>query len=164
MIPYTVTMIPQFIIFRSLGWLDTYLPLVVPMFFGGIPFFIFLMRQFFLQIPLELDSAARIDGCSFFGIYWRICLPLARPALFTVAILGFVWEWNNLLGPLIYINTSAKRTIALALLFFRSEYTSHTGVNMLMALSVMFVIPPLMVFFVGQRAFVEGASFSGLKG
>ena len=162
MLPYHVTMIPLFLIFRQLGWVDTFRPLWVPAFFGNA-FFIFLLRQFFRSIPTELFDAARIDGSSEFGQYWRIMLPLSKPALTTVAIFQFQFTWNDFLNPLIYINSQSKKTIALGLQDF---YKSQTTVEwqQLMAASVIMVVPVVLVFFFLQRYFIEGIALTGLKG
>lgn len=162
MLPHHVTMIPLFLVFRALGWVDTFRPLWVPAFLGNA-FFIFLLRQFFSGIPSELFDAARIDGSSEFGQYWRIMLPLSKPALTTVAIFQFQWTWNDFLNPLIYINTQSKKTIALGLQDF---YKSQTTVEwqQLMAASVLMVAPVVLVFFFLQRYFIEGIALTGLKG
>lgn len=161
MVPAQVTMIPQFILFRQLGWVDTFKPLIVPAFFGGGAFFIFLLRQFFLTIPKELEDAARIDGCSTKRIYWQIMLPLAKPALITVSIFSFMSHWNDFMGPLIYLNSEHKRTLAIALQSFQGQFTSEW--NLLMAASVVVLIPVLIIFFTLQRYFVEGIVLTGLK-
>lgn len=162
MLPHHVTMIPLFLVFRALGWVDTFRPLWVPAFLGNA-FFIFLLRQFFASIPSELFDAARIDGSSEFGQYWRIMLPLSKPALTTVAIFQFQWTWNDFLNPLIYINSQSKKTIALGLQDF---YKSQTTVEwqQLMAASVLMVAPVVLVFFFLQRYFIEGIALTGLKG
>ena len=162
MLPHHVTMIPLFLVFRALGWVDTFRPLWVPAFLGNA-FFIFLLRQFFVSIPSELFDAARIDGSSEFGQYWRIMLPLSKPALTTVAIFQFQWTWNDFLNPLIYINSQSKKTIALGLQDF---YKSQTTVEwqQLMAASVLMVAPVVLVFFFLQRYFIEGIALTGLKG
>ncbi len=161
MVPAQVTMIPQFILFRQLGWVDTFKPLIVPAFFGGGAFFIFLLRQFFLTIPKELEDAAWIDGCSTKRIYWQIMLPLAKPALITVSIFSFMSHWNDFMGPLIYLNSEHKRTLAIALQSFQGQFTSEW--NLLMAASVVVLIPVLIIFFTLQRYFVEGIVLTGLK-
>ena len=162
MLPHHVTMIPLFLVFRALGWVDTFRPLWVPAFLGNA-FLIFLLRQFFASIPSELFDAARIDGSSEFGQYWRIMLPLSKPALTTVAIFQFQWTWNDFLNPLIYINSQSKKTIALGLQDF---YKSQTTVEwqQLMAASVLMVAPVVLVFFFLQRYFIEGIALTGLKG
>ena len=120
MLPYYVTMVPQFILFSRLGWMDTYKPLIIPYFFGGGAFNIFLFRQFFRTIPEDFSDAARIDGCSEFGIFWRIFVPLSTPVLITVSIFTFMASWNDFIGPLLYINSPEKFTIALGLATYRS--------------------------------------------
>lgn len=162
MIPFQVTMVPQFILFKHLGWLDTFKPLIVPFFFGGNPFFIFLLRQFFLAIPSELDQAARIDGCGTFGVFTRIVLPLSKPALGIVAIFSFMWRWNDFLGPLIFLNSTKKYTLALGLRFFRGQL--HVEWTYLMAVSFLVVIPCLILFFIAQRYYIQGIVMSGIKG
>lgn len=162
MLPPQVTMIPVFILFCKLGWVDTLKPLIVPSFLGGGAFFIFLLRQFFKTLPNDLFDAARIDGCSSFGIYWRIALPLSRPALATVVIFTLNGVWNDFLGPLIYLNSEEKKTLALGL----QAFTGQTGAewSQLMAVSIIMILPVLIVFFLGQRYFVEGITLTGMKG
>ena len=161
MIPYQVTLIPRFIIFRQLGWLDTLLPLIVPWFFGGGPFNIFLLRQFFMTVPPELDDAARIDGCGFFGIYAQILLPLAKSALAAVAIFTVQARWNEFLLPLIFIHRRENFTLALGLRLFREMYyVDWTG---LMAASAVVMLPVLLTFFFAQRYFIQGVVFTGVK-
>ena len=163
MLPYQVTMIPSFILFRYLGWVDTFLPLFVPFF--GRPFFIFLLRQFFLSIPKELDEAARIDGCSSLGILVRVLLPQVKPALAALAILSFMWAWDDFMHPLIYINSSEKWTLTLALNGFQSPLDpGQPVIHLMMAASVVVAIPPVVVFFLAQRFFIEGVVISGIKG
>lgn len=162
MVPYFVMMIPQFVIFSRLGWTDSYLPLTVPFFFGGGAFNIFLLRQFFRTLPAELADAARIDGCAELGIYWRIFMPLAKPALATVAIFTFLNGWNDFIGPLLYINSPDKFTVAIGLATFRS--IMRTRWDLLMAASTAMIVPVLLLFFFAQRYFIEGIVLSGLKG
>ena len=162
MVPYVVLMVPSFVIFSRLKWIDTFLPLTVPYFFGGGAFYIFLLRQFFRTIPEELADAARIDGCSEFGIYWRIMMPLAKPALTTVAIFTFLGGWNDFIGPLLYLNSPAKFTIAVGLSSFRS--VMYTRWDLLMAASTAVTLPVIVIFFLAQRYFVRGVVLSGLKG
>jgi multiple sugar transport system permease protein len=162
MVPYVVLMVPSFVIFSRLKWIDTFLPLTVPYFFGGEAFYIFLLRQFFRTIPEELADAARIDGCSEFGIYWRIMLPLAKPALTTVAIFTFLGGWNDFIGPLLYLNSPAKFTVAVGLATFRS--VMYTRWDLLMAASTAVTLPVIVIFFLAQRYFVRGVVLSGLKG
>jgi len=163
MLPYHVTLVPTYLLFRTLGWLNTYLPLIIPSWLGGGAFFIFLLRQFFSTIPLELDDAARIDGASLFDIYWRLILPLSKPPLATVAIFSFFAHWNDFLGPLIYLSRERMYTLSLGLAFY---VTTHGQVewNLLMAATLVTLIPPLILFFVFQRAFVQGIALTGLKG
>jgi multiple sugar transport system permease protein len=163
MLPQQVTMVPLFILYRGLGWIDTYKPLILPAFLGGLPFFIFLFRQFFLAIPREVDEAARIDGCSHLDIWWRILLPMARPAVATVAVLTFLWTWNDFLQPLIYLNSHELRTAALAL----SDFQTHHGesyLDLLMAASVVVLLPCLVLFFLAQVAFFRQIQVSATKG
>lgn len=162
-LPQHVTLIPLFLLFTTLGWIDTYHPLIVPAFFGGAPLYIFLLRQFFMTIPFDLDEAARIDGCSDFGILWQIILPLSKPALATVAIFTFMGNWNEFLLPLIYLNSAEKLTVTLGLTRFVGQYGS-TLWNLLMAASLMAVLPPVIIFFLAQRYFVQGIVMTGIKG
>jgi multiple sugar transport system permease protein len=162
MLPMQVTMIPVFVIFKELGWLNTFKPLIVPAFFGGGAFNIFLLRQFFLGIPKDLADAARIDGCSEFRIYWNIMLPLARPALVTVAIMTFMFSWNDFLGPLIYLSDKSKGTLALGLSMFVGQYATEWA--QLMAASVLMMVPMILLFFFFQRYFIQGFTMSGIKG
>jgi ABC-type glycerol-3-phosphate transport system permease component len=161
MLPTHVTIIPHFVLFRILGWLNTFKPLIVPAFFGSA-FYIFLLRQFFLTIPQELDDAATVDGCGIFRIYWQIILPLAKPALATVAVFSFISHWNDFLGPLIYLTSPEKMTIAVGLRLFRSQYS--TEMHLLMAASTVAVLPILVIFFVAQKYFIQGIALTGLKG
>lgn len=165
MLPAQVTMIPRFILFKYLGWFNTFKPLIVPFYFGGGPFAIFLLRQFYMTLPLELDDAATIDGCSRFGIFWRIILPLSKPALGTIAIFAFFWRWNDFMNPLIYLRSQHLRTLALGLTYFRDE-TGQTMIpwNLLMAVSLLIALPCLLVFFFFQRVFVQGIALTGIKG
>lgn len=163
MLPGQVTMIPVYVIYRWLGWINTFLPLIVPSFFGSA-FYIFLMRQFFLTIPPELEDAAKIDGASFLRMYWSIFLPNARPALATVAIFSFTSHWNDFLGPLIYLNDPEKYTITLGLNAFRASQYSAGHMNWLMAVSLLAVLPVLGLFLAAQRTFIRGIVTTGLKG
>ncbi len=162
MLPYMVTMIPQFVLFRELGWINTPLPLIVPAFFGGAPFYIFLLRQFFKGIPTDLEDAARLDGAGFFRIWWTIALPLAKPALATVAILSILFHWNDFLGPLIYLQTQDNWTLALGIRLFRDQY--QIAFNYMMAYAVMMTLPVFIVFFTFQKYFVRGIAISGMGG
>jgi multiple sugar transport system permease protein len=161
MLPGQVTMIPVFAIFRSLGWIDTILPLVVPHFLGSA-FFIFMLRQFFLTIPLELSDAARMDGCSEWDIYRRVILPLSRPALATVGLFTFIGAWNDFGGPLLYLNDERKATLSLGLQQFVSQHGAEW--SLLMAASTLMTIPIILIFFFAQRTFIQGIATSGLKG
>lgn len=160
MLPPHITLIPQFILFRNLGWINTYLPLIVPDFFGG-PYLTFLVRQYFLSLPRELDAAARIDGCSSFGVYWRIILPLAKPAVIIIVIFVFNGVWNEFLLPLIYIHSPEKYTLALGLRFFQGE--SSNDWHLLMAASLLTMLPVITLFFAAQRYFMQGIVFTGVK-
>lgn len=148
--------------FNELGWVDTLRPLYVPFLFGGSAFFVFLLRQFFLTIPLELEDAAKIDGAGYWRIYWQIIMPLAIPALGTVAIFTFIGAWNDFAGPLIYLQSNEMKTLALGVYMFRGLY--HTQWNVLMAASMTMVVPVLLVFFFAQRFFIEGISTTGFGG
>ncbi|WP_135553694.1 carbohydrate ABC transporter permease [Paenibacillus cymbidii] len=161
MLPYQVTMIPLFVLFKQLGWVGSFKPLIIPSFFGGA-FSIFLVRQFYLTIPYELSDAARIDGCSEFRIFWQIILPLAKPALATVALFTFIGGWNDFLGPLIYLNDESKFTISLGLQQFVGVY--GTEWSKLMSASVVTTVPIILLFFFGQKMFIQGISTTGLKG
>jgi len=161
MLPSQVTMIPVFMIFRTLGWYNTLEALWVPSFFGSA-FFIFMLRQFMKAIPGDLEDAAKIDGCGFFGIYWRIILPLTRPALAAVCIFTFMNTWNDFMGPLIYINDQRLYPLALGLFDFRSEHGSEFG--MLMAASTLMTLPVIAIFFAAQRYFIQGVTLTGMKG
>ncbi|MBX6754655.1 MAG: carbohydrate ABC transporter permease [Thermorudis peleae] len=162
MLPFAVTLIPSYIMFRYLGWLNTWLPLIVPNFFGGSAFYIFLLRQFFRTIPLELSDAARIDGASEFRIFWQIILPLSRPALAVVAIFTFLDNWNDFLRPLVYLSDHEKFTIALGLAQFRGLYATQW--HYLMAASAVMTLPVVLLFFLAQRYFVRGIVLTGLRG
>lgn len=161
MLPYQVTMIPQFVVFRYLYWVNTFKPLIIPHFFGS-PFYIFLLRQFFLSLPTELDDAVRVDGGSTHDLFWKIMLPLCKPALATVTIFTFMAQWNDFLGPLIYLNDTRRYTLALGLMLFRTEFQVYW--NSLMAVSFIVMLPCLLVFFFFQRYFIQGIVTTGLKG
>ncbi len=161
MLPHQVTLVPQFIVYRYLGWIDTYAPLVLPNWFGG-PFLTFLLRQFFMAIPLELDDAARIDGASIFGIYWRIILPLSKPALAAVSIFMFNSSWNDFFGPLIYLHSRNLYTLSLGLRSFQDQ--NYTEWHLLMAASLVAMLPVLLIFFFAQKYFIQGIVFTGIKG
>jgi multiple sugar transport system permease protein len=162
LLPPQVTMIPTFVIWTIPGWIDSLKPLIIPSFFGGGAFFIFLLRQFFLTIPTELEDAARIDGCGNFRIFWHVAMPLSKPALTTVALFSFVAHWNDFLGPLIYTQTIEKKTLAVGLNAFKSLH--GTEYHLLMAASVAVLAPLIVIFFLAQRYFVEGIATTGTKG
>lgn len=164
MLPGEVTLVPIYLIFRQLGWLDTYGPLIVPSWFGGSAFYIFLLRQFFMTLPTELDDAAKIDGASLFSIYWRILMPLSKPALASVAVFAFFSNWSNFQAPLIYLTTIEKFTIPVGLRLYLSTIGNNMHWNYLMAATIVSIIPPIVIFFTSQRFFVEGAVLTGVKG
>jgi multiple sugar transport system permease protein len=159
-LPGQVTMIPTFTIFRWLHWIGTPLPLVVPSFFGSA-FSIFLLRQFFLTIPAELSDAARIDGCSDWGIFWRVVLPLSRPALATVGLFTFISHWNDFLGPLLYLNDERTYTLSMGLQRFVSQHGAEW--SLLMAAATVMTVPIIVLFFFAQRTFIQGISTTGIK-
>jgi len=161
MIPYHVTLVPRFILFSKLGWINTYLPLVIPAFMGS-SFLIFLVRQYMMSIPYDLDEAAYIDGANWFDVFRHVILPLSRPALVLVVVFTFVEVWNDFLQPLIYLNDPNLFTVSLGLSFFQG--TRETNWNLLMAGSLMVTIPPLLLFFFAQRQLIGGISIEGLKG
>ncbi|MFJ5759844.1 carbohydrate ABC transporter permease [Neobacillus sp. NPDC093182] len=162
MIPGFVTLVPQYVIYAKLGWLNTYLPLILPAFFGSA-FNIFLLRQFFLTIPNELIEAAKIDGANHLYIWWKIFIPLAKPAIATVAIFSFNGAWNDFLGPLLYINDESLYTLQLGLQIFKGQ--NDTQWNFLMAGSLMVLLPVITIFFFFQRYFIEGMNLTaGSKG
>ncbi|MFN2184984.1 MAG: carbohydrate ABC transporter permease [Anaerolineae bacterium] len=160
MLPYPVTMIPIYIGFETVGWVNSFLPLIVPAFFGSA-FYIFLMRQFFLTLPLELEDAARVDGANTLQIIWHVILPISKPALATVAIFTFQASWNDFLGPLIYLHDQTKYTVSLGLSFFRSSYDVQWAY--LMAASLVTMLPVIILFFFAQRLFIEGITLTGIK-
>lgn len=162
MLPSQIVMVPQFILFNKLGWVGSYLPLIVPAFLGS-GFFIFLNMQFISGVPRELDEAARIDGCSTYSIYTRVILPLTTPALVTTALFSFMWTWDNFFGALLYLNNPRKYTVAIALKNF-ADPTSSTDWGAIFAMSTLSMIPILVIFLVFQRFLVEGISTTGLKG
>jgi len=161
MLPAQVTMIPVFVLFRSLGMIDSFWPLILPAWLAS-PFFVFMFRQFFAQVPEELLEAAKIDGCSHWRIYWQIMLPLSGPVVAIVAIYTFLGSWNDFMGPLIYLNSPENRTLALALNSFKGQYGTSDA-QLLMAASVICMLPCLVLFFAAQRYFVESVASSGLK-
>ena len=161
MIPPAVTMLPVFLIFRSVNWIDTLKPLWVPALFGSA-FNVFLLRQFFLTIPNDLEDAAKIDGCSYFTIYWKIMLPLIKPALAAITIFAFMGSWNNFMGPLIYISSPEKMTLAYALQLFQGMHGGEPA--MMMAAATLVMLPVLGVFFFTQRYMIQGVTLTGIKG
>lgn len=168
MLPMEVTLIPQFLLFQKFGWLDTFYPLIVPSFFGSA-FSIFLMRQFFMTIPMDFDEAAMLDGASSLRILFTVLLPLIRPAATTVAILSFLGSWSDFFHPLIYLNTTEKLTLSVGLRWFQTALTSPAEAgepqdHLLMAASMMSIVPCVILFFLAQRYFVEGMVMSGIKG
>jgi len=160
MLPGQVTMIPVFIIFKNLGWVGSYRPLIIPAFFSTA-FFVFLLMQFFRTIPRDLIDVARIDGCSHFDIYWRLVLPLSRPALMVVAFFTFTAAWNDFLGPLIYLNDDRMYTLSIGLQQFVSQHAAEW--HLLMAASTIMIVPVILLFLFMQKTFVEGIHLSGLK-
>lgn len=162
MIPFQVLIIPRFVLFRELGWLDSLAPLIVPSFFGGGALAIFLLRQYFMTIPTELDDAAKIDGCGPFATFWRIMLPLSRPALGAVAVFEVLDTWDDFLGPLIYISSPENFTVELGLNAMRTEY--FTEWNLFMAASLVAMIVPISIFFVAQKHFISGIAIAGSGG
>lgn len=161
MVPGWITLIPQFLLFRAFGWMDTYYPFIIPA-FAANPFYTFLIRQFFMTIPSELDDAAKIDGAGSFRVLTQILLPLSKPVLATVTIFAFLHYWNEFLGPLVYLSTPSKFTIAVGIAYFQGEF--RTDFPLLMAAAAMAMIPPLLLFFAAQRLFIEGVAMTGLKG
>jgi len=162
MLPYVVTLIPTFVLFKNLGWLDSFKPLIIPAYFGGGAFFIFLLRQFFRTLPPEIFEQATIDGASNYRIYFQILLPLSKPALSTVAIFAFMQHWNDFLAPLIYINSPEKFTLALGLRRFMS--LTEVRFQEMMAMALLMTLPVIVVFFFFQQYFIQGVVMSGLKG
>jgi multiple sugar transport system permease protein len=162
MVPFPVTMVPLYSLFRWLGWIGTLKPLWVGSFFAGA-FNVFLLRQFFLTLPKDISEAARIDGCSEFRIFWQIILPLCRPALMVVALFQFMYTWNDFLGPLIYLTNQEDFTLALGLQFFQSQL-GGTEWHYLMAASTLVALPIIVLFFFTQKTFIEGISMTGIKG
>jgi len=160
MLPPHVTLIPQFVLFKQLGWINTFYPLIVPQFFGG-PYLTFLARQFFLTLPRDLDDAARIDGCSSWGVFSRVILPLSKPVIIMITILVFNGVWNEFLTPLIYLQSQDKYTLALGLRMFQGE--AATSWHLLMAASLLTMLPVLVLFFTAQRYFMQGIVFTGVK-
>lgn len=162
MLPYFVTLIPLFVLYRNLDWIDTFYPLTVPAFLGGSPLFIFLLRQYYMTLPIELDEVSRIDGAGYFRTWWSVLLPLTTPALATVAILSLVHHWNDFTGPLVFLNSQENFTLSLGTRLFRDQYRVHF--NQTMAYSTMMTLPIILVFFIFQKHFVKGIAMTGLTG
>jgi multiple sugar transport system permease protein len=161
MLPFQVTLIPVFLVFKNLGWVGDFRPLILPQFFG-FAYYIFLLRQFFSSIPMELSEAARIDGANEWRIFWSVVLPLAKPALATVAVFQFIRSWTDYLNPLIYLNDQSLYTLQLGLQQYSSQYGREWG--LLMAAAVLITLPPIIIFFLTQRTFVQGVTLTGIKG
>lgn len=161
MLPFQVTLIPLFVVYSRLGWVNSFLPLIVPHWFGSA-LYIFLLRQFFMTIPMELSEAARIDGAGELRIYWQVILPLAKAALATVAIFEFIARWRDYLGPLIYLSNQKLYTLSLGIYEYRSQYGAEWG--LLMAASVLITLPIILLFFFLQKTFVQGIALTGIKG
>ncbi|MDE0631473.1 MAG: carbohydrate ABC transporter permease [Caldilineaceae bacterium] len=168
MLPVEVTLIPLYLMFAKIGWLDSYRPLIIPSFFGGSAFLIFLMRQFFMSIPIDLDEAARIDGANYLRIFWQILMPLSIPVTATAAVLTFMAQWNEFLQPFIFLNTKSKYTLAIGIRYFQAVAgfadDTEPKYHLLMAASVMMTAPIIVIFFLAQRYLVQGIVMSGIKG
>ena len=163
MLPSTVTLVPTYIGFNRLGWINSFAPLIVPAFFGS-PFYIFLLRQFYMTIPRDLEESARLDGASSFRIWWNIILPLSKPVLATVAVFTFFATYNDFFGPLIYLNDQSKQTVAVALSYFTGSPTVGPQMHLLMAMATLAIVPSLLMFLLAQRYFVQSIVTTGLKG
>jgi ABC-type glycerol-3-phosphate transport system permease component len=161
MLPGQVTMIPIFMVFRKLGWINTFLPLVVPAFFGNA-FFIFLLRQFMRSIPRDLEDAALIDGCGYLRIYWHIILPLIKPSLAAIAIFTFMGTWNDFMGPLVYVADQRLYPLAFGLYAFSVQVGNNPALTM--AASLLMTLPVIAIFFVAQKYFIQGVTLTGIKG
>ena len=170
MLPTEVTLIPTYLLFQKLSWIDTYHPLIIPAWFGGGAFNIFLMRQFMMNIPFDLDEAAKLDGASSWRILWQVIVPLCRPAIATMATLGFIASWNNFLAPLIFLNTESKYVLAVGMRYFQSAVAGGAGAvsrpqdHLIMGASLMMTLPCLILFFAAQKYFVQGIVTTGIKG
>jgi ABC-type glycerol-3-phosphate transport system permease component len=161
MVPFHVVLVPQFFLFNAFGWINTLWPLIVPTFFGSA-FYIFILRQFFLTLPRELDEAAEIDGAGLLDVLWRIVVPLSKPAIATVGVFSFINHWNDFLRPLIFLQLPERLTLAVGLRWFTGR--ESTEFHLLMAASFMALLPVIVVFFVAQKQFVRGIALTGLKG
>jgi ABC-type glycerol-3-phosphate transport system permease component len=162
MLPYPSILVPLFLLYKNLGWIDTFKPLIVPAFFGVDAFYIFLLRQFFKTIPTEMDDAARVDGCSTFGIFCYVALPLIRPALGIILVFSFMHHWNDFLAPLIYLSSTENFTLAMGLRFFQSQYRVEW--TLLMASSLIVLTPCIVLFFIAQKYYIQGIVITGVKG
>ncbi len=163
MIPAQVIQIPMFVMYSKLNLLNTYVPLIVPCFFGvGCSMYIFLLRQFFQGVPKEISESGRIDGAGYFRIFWSLVLPLAKPAMLTVGLFTFMFTWNDFFAPLIYVTDPKKLTLAVGLRTFQTQYTAQY--NLMMAAALVAMIPTVLLFFLAQKKFIEGITFSGIKG
>ncbi|GAB4114250.1 MAG: carbohydrate ABC transporter permease [Roseiflexaceae bacterium] len=163
MLPGVITLVPTYLMFNSIGWINTFMPLIVPSFFGNA-FYVFLMRQFYMTIPAELEEAATLDGASVYQIWWSIMLPLSQPVLATIAVFSFIGTYNDFFNPLIYLSDEDKRTIAVALSYFQGSPRMGPQLHLLMAAVTMSIIPPLVLFLAAQRYFVRGIVMTGIKG
>jgi multiple sugar transport system permease protein len=163
LLPYHVLIVPQYVIFKQLGWINTFLPLIVPHFLATEAFFVFLLVQFMRGIPRELDEAASLDGCGAWRTYWLIILPLARPALITTTIFSFIWSWNDFFTQLVYLNDTSKFTVPVGLSLFVDQ-SGATSYGPMMAMSMLALVPVLLFFLAFQRLLVEGVATTGLKG
>lgn len=163
MLPWAVTMVPTYLMFNAMGWVNTFLPLIVPAFFGNA-FYVFLMRQFYITIPRELEESAMIDGATIYQTWWYIMLPLSGPVLATIAVFTFVATYNDFFTPLIYLNDESKRTIAVALTYFQGSPRIGPQMHLLMAAVTMSIVPPIILFILAQRYFVRGIAMTGIKG
>jgi len=161
MVPQTATIIPQFVLFRALHSIDTYIPLILPSWFA-FPYWVFLMRQFYMTIPEEFDQAAKIDGCGYLNIYLRVLLPLTKPAIATIAIFAIIGDWQKFLEPLIYLNSQIKYTISVGLSLFQGLYGT-VSVTLLLAAAAIAMAPPIVIFFMAQKYFMQGINLSGGK-
>ena len=163
MLPTQVTLIPTFILFKELGWINTYFPITLPAWFARNAFYVFLLRQFFMTIPLDLDDAARMDGASHLQVYWRIILPMSKPALGVAALMFAQFKWREFLAPLIYLNRTESLTAAVGLRTFMDE-THGTDWELMMAANILFMVPVVIVFFFTQRYMIQGVVITGVKG
>jgi multiple sugar transport system permease protein len=162
MLPGAVTLIPTFIAWQKLGFYNTYVPLIIPLWFGGGAYNIFLLRQFYMGIPLSLDEAAYVDGAGYFRIYWHVILPLSRSALVVVSLFAFLFYWNDFFGPLIYLKDEKLFTLAIGLQRFQGSYSTEWG--LLMAASTVVILPSIIVFLIGQKSLIQGIALTGVKG